>query len=124
MGTLTRVKWCLVGCVVSLLVVAGASILAPGRSTDALNWMASKDFARKLRPLEQPEPAKNHHRIEMNVVGVLVSQIESQPVVMLKEKDAERYLPISIGPAEANAIAVMLDGVEVPRPLTPDLLCP
>jgi len=43
-------------------------------------------------------------------------------VVMLKEKMAERYLPIWIGPAEADAIAVKLQGVTVPRPLTHDLL--
>jgi len=45
-----------------------------------------------------------------------------QRVVMLKEKMAERYLPIWIGPAEADAIAVKLQGVTVPRPLTHDLL--
>ncbi|MFC2022885.1 bifunctional nuclease family protein, partial [Chloroflexota bacterium] len=43
-------------------------------------------------------------------------------VVILKEKAAERYLPIWIGPAEADAIAVKLQGVSVPRPLTHDLL--
>jgi len=43
-------------------------------------------------------------------------------VVLLKEKTAERYLPIFIGPAEANAIALKLRGERVPRPLTHDLL--
>jgi len=46
-----------------------------------------------------------------------------QRVVILKEKAAERYLPIWIGPAEAEAIAVKLQGVSLPRPLTHDLLC-
>jgi len=45
-----------------------------------------------------------------------------QRVVILKQKDAERYLPIWIGPAEADAIAVRLQEVNVPRPLTHDLL--
>jgi bifunctional DNase/RNase len=45
-----------------------------------------------------------------------------QRVVLLKEKDAERYLPIWIGPAEADAIAVKLQDLSVPRPLTHDLL--
>jgi bifunctional DNase/RNase len=45
-----------------------------------------------------------------------------QRVVILKEKAAERYLPIWIGPSEADAIAVKLQGVSVPRPLTHDLL--
>ncbi|MCL2140567.1 MAG: bifunctional nuclease family protein [Dehalococcoidia bacterium] len=43
-------------------------------------------------------------------------------VVLLKEKAAERYLPIFIGPAEANAIAIKLRGEQVPRPLTHDLV--
>jgi bifunctional DNase/RNase len=45
-----------------------------------------------------------------------------QRVVILKDKITERYLPIWIGPAEADAIAVCLQGVTVPRPLTHDLL--
>ena len=44
-------------------------------------------------------------------------------VVLLKDKTSERYLPIFIGPAEANAIALKLRGERVPRPLTHDLLC-
>jgi len=43
-------------------------------------------------------------------------------VVLLKDKSSERYLPIFIGPAEANAIALKLRGERVPRPLTHDLL--
>jgi bifunctional DNase/RNase len=43
-------------------------------------------------------------------------------VVILKEKDSDRYLPIWIGPAEADAIAVKLQDISVPRPLTHDLL--
>jgi bifunctional DNase/RNase len=42
--------------------------------------------------------------------------------VILKEKDTDRYLPIWIGPAEADAIAVRLQEVSVARPLTHDLL--
>ena len=45
-----------------------------------------------------------------------------QRVVVLKEKDSDRYLPIWIGPAEADAIALKLQDVSVPRPLTHDLL--
>lgn len=60
--------------------------------------------------------------IEMAIHGVAVSQVNYQRVVVLKEKDADCYLPIWIGPAEANAIAVRLERVAVPRPLTHDLL--
>ena len=60
--------------------------------------------------------------IEMSIDSIRVSLMNYQRVVMLKEKIAERYLPIWIGPAEADAIAVKLQGVTVPRPLTHDLL--
>ena len=60
--------------------------------------------------------------IEMTIDSIRVSLMNYQRVVMLKEKMADRYLPIWIGPAEADAIAVKLQGVSVPRPLTHDLL--
>ncbi len=58
----------------------------------------------------------------MTIDSIRVSLMNYQRVVILKEKMAERYLPIWIGPAEADAIAVKLQGVTVPRPLTHDLL--
>ena len=61
--------------------------------------------------------------IEMMIDSIRVSLMNYQRVVILKEKIAKRYLPIWIGPAEADAIAVKLQGVNVPRPLTHDLLC-
>lgn len=60
--------------------------------------------------------------IEMVIDSIRVSLMNYQRVVILKEKSAERYLPIWIGPAEADAIAVKLQNVNVPRPLTHDLL--
>jgi len=60
--------------------------------------------------------------IEMVIESIRVSLINYQRVVILKEKSADRYLPIWIGPAEADAIAVELQGVAVARPLTHDLL--
>jgi len=60
--------------------------------------------------------------IEMSVDSIRVSVMNSQRVVILKETKADRYLPIWIGPAEADAIAIKLQGVSVPRPLTHDLL--
>lgn len=63
--------------------------------------------------------------IESIRVGLMNPKLtlhNSQYVVMLKEKSAERYLPIFIGPAEANAIAIKLRGETMPRPLTHDLL--
>jgi len=60
--------------------------------------------------------------VEMTIESIRVSMLNYQRVVILKEKDSERYLPIWIGPAEADAIAVKLQDVAVPRPLTHDLL--
>ena len=60
--------------------------------------------------------------IEMAIDSIRMSMMNYQRVVILKEKDAERYLPIWIGPAEADSIAVKLQDVSVPRPLTHDLL--
>ena len=60
--------------------------------------------------------------VVMTIDSIRVSLMNYQRVVILKEKDSERYLPIWIGPAEADAIAVRLQGVTVPRPLTHDLL--
>jgi len=58
----------------------------------------------------------------MNIESIRVSIMNYQRVVILKEKAAERYLPIWIGAAEADAIAVRLQEVAVARPLTHDLL--
>ena len=60
--------------------------------------------------------------IEMSIDSIRVSMMNYQRVVILKETATERYLPIWIGPAEADAIAVQLQGMSVPRPLTHDLL--
>ena len=60
--------------------------------------------------------------IEMVVESVRVHMLSSQHVVILKEAERDRYLPIWIGPAEANAIAMRLQGLSAERPLTHDLL--
>ena len=61
--------------------------------------------------------------IEVTIAGIDNSPVNYQRVVLLKEKTSERYLPIWIGPTEADAIAVKLLNVDVPRPLSHDLLC-
>jgi bifunctional DNase/RNase len=60
--------------------------------------------------------------VEMSIDSIRVSLMNYQRVVLLKEKGTERCLPIWIGPAEADAIALRLQDVTVPRPLTHDLL--
>jgi uncharacterized protein len=58
---------------------------------------------------------------EVVVESVRVHMLSSQHVVLLKETERERYLPIWIGPWEANAIATRLQGVNPERPMTHDL---
>ena len=59
---------------------------------------------------------------EMTIESIRLSLQNYQRVVILREKGSDRYLPIWIGPAEADAIAVRLQDVSVSRPLTHDLL--
>ena len=58
----------------------------------------------------------------VEVLGVRVEMPSNQPIVLLREVDGERYLPIWIGAHEATAIAYVQQGVVPPRPLTHDLL--
>jgi bifunctional DNase/RNase len=59
--------------------------------------------------------------VELELVGVRVELPANQPIVLLRERDGSRYLPIWIGAPEATAIAFALQGVETPRPMTHDL---
>jgi bifunctional DNase/RNase len=59
---------------------------------------------------------------ELNVVGVRVELPSQQPIVLLKEVDGDRYLPIWIGAVEATAIAFAQQGVVTARPMTHDLM--
>jgi uncharacterized protein len=60
--------------------------------------------------------------VELSLVGVRVELPSNQPIVLLKEADGDRYLPIWIGAVEATAIAFALQGIQTPRPMTHDLL--
>ena len=59
--------------------------------------------------------------IEVFVAGLGIAQASSSPLLLLKERDGERVLPIGIGPLEAQAIAMPLQGVRPPRPMTHDV---
>lgn len=59
---------------------------------------------------------------EMRVVGVRVELPANQPILLLKEAEGDRYLPIWIGQTEATAIALEQQGARPARPLTHDLL--
>ena len=60
--------------------------------------------------------------VKVTIDSVRVSLMSQHRIVVLKDTDAARYLPIWIGPFEADAITIQLQNVEVARPLTHDLL--
>lgn len=60
--------------------------------------------------------------LEMVIDSIRVSLMNYQRVVILRVKESDRFLPIWIGPSEADAIALKLQDIDVPRPLTHDLL--
>ncbi|HEV7171330.1 bifunctional nuclease family protein [Pedococcus sp.] len=58
----------------------------------------------------------------LDVLGVRVEMPTNHPIVLLRERGGDRYLPIWIGAAEATAIAYAQQGIQPPRPLTHDLM--
>ncbi len=60
--------------------------------------------------------------IEMSIKGLMVDPITNMPIVILKDKGGDRVLPIWVGIFEANAIALQIENIATPRPMTHDLL--
>ena len=60
--------------------------------------------------------------IEMTIKGLMVDPVTNVPIVILKDKDGDRVLPIWVGVFEANAIALQIENIATPRPMTHDLL--
>jgi bifunctional DNase/RNase len=61
-------------------------------------------------------------QIEMTIKGLMVDPITNMPIVILRDKAGDKVLPIWVGIFEANAIALQIDNVTTPRPMTHDLL--
>ena len=61
-------------------------------------------------------------QIEMTIKGLMVDPITNTPIVILRDDDGQRVLPIWVGINEANAIAIQIENVAMPRPMTHDLL--
>lgn len=61
-------------------------------------------------------------QIEMSIKGLMVDPLTNTPIIILRDKDGQRVLPIWVGVPEANAIALQLENVTTPRPMTHDLL--
>jgi hypothetical protein len=61
-------------------------------------------------------------QIEMTIKGLMVDPITNMPIVILRDKEGQRVLPIWVGIYEANAIALQMENITTPRPMTHDLL--
>ena len=61
-------------------------------------------------------------QIEMTVKGLMLDPITNMPIILLRDKDGDRVLPIWVGGFEANAIAIQMENIATPRPMTHDLL--
>ena len=61
-------------------------------------------------------------QIEMTIKGLMVDPITNMPIVILRDKDGQKVLPIWVGVFEANAIALQIENIATPRPMTHDLL--
>jgi bifunctional DNase/RNase len=60
--------------------------------------------------------------IEMTIKGLMIDPITNMPIVILKDKEGDRVLPIWVGVFEANAIALQIENISTPRPMTHDLI--
>ena len=60
--------------------------------------------------------------VEMTIKGLMVDPITNMPIIILRDKDGQKVLPIWVGVFEANAIALQIENIETPRPMTHDLL--
>jgi uncharacterized protein len=61
-------------------------------------------------------------QIEMTIKGLMVDPITNMPIIILRDQDGQKVLPIWVGVFEANAIALQIENVATPRPMTHDLL--
>ena len=61
-------------------------------------------------------------QIEMSIKGLMVDPISNMPIVILRDKEGSKTLPIWVGMFEANAIALQIENISTPRPMTHDLL--
>jgi hypothetical protein len=60
--------------------------------------------------------------VEVVIKGLTMDPITNMPIVVLRDVEGQRVLPIWVGPSEANAIALQIENVTTPRPMTHDLL--
>src|SRR5665213_1851044 len=83
---------------------------------------ATERHGTRYRRIQPPAPRSMLPMRQMKVDKLGIDLLTHDPVVILKDLEGKRYLPILIGPFEATAIALALEGTAVPRPLSHDLM--
>ena len=61
-------------------------------------------------------------QVEMTIKGLMVDPVTNMPIIILRDQEGQRVLPIWVGVFEANAIALQIENIATPRPMTHDLL--
>ena len=61
-------------------------------------------------------------QVEMTIKGLMVDPVTHMPIIILRDSEGQRVLPIWVGIFEANAIALQMENISTPRPMTHDLL--
>jgi len=121
-GRVSKAKWSLLGFLIALLLVTvGVMFLPP--LTEGIDWLAKKTAGKSgdLEVRSQPVEEVGDQPVEMEVVGVSANAEGQGVVVILKEKEGERYLPIWIDLLQGLSIDQALRREIPPRPLTHDL---
>ena len=100
---------------------------ARGRLRRELAQLTSEGYAEFDRPPYAPSGRKRPRRLAMTYIEMIVEHVQTDVhytswKVVLKEPDSDHTLPITIGPAEAQAIALRLQDSELPRPMSHDLM--
>ena len=102
MGKLSRVKWCLLGCLTVVLILLVISVFVPGSLTGAVRWVASQHSARELRGSLEQEYHQEATWVEVVVENIVLSENDLQPV----SADAERNPPslIALDPRRRHGL--------------------
>src|ERR1700689_5200664 len=76
----------------------------------------------KLKSLKNRKVGFLNNMIQVELSRIIIDEKRQDQVIVLKEKDGDRQIPIVIGFMEASSIKIKISGVDVPRPMTHDLL--
>ena len=92
-----------------------------GGTLESISWAAVEieEFGRSGRQRQAKEGAME---VEMKIRGLMMDPVTQMPIVVLKDVQGQAILPIWVGAYEANAIALEIEKVQTPRPMTHDLL--